>query len=133
MKFEVKTQNDDRSKSFLSSFYVFSLISLIIILSNISYKLGTISRHYEINYLCKLLSIENSALNLKKLSKSFINKFLALINALANSKLFSGLTRNFLSLIKHSTSPTSVEIFKIPFAIVSPITFGKDSPKLERT
>ena len=69
MKFEVKTQNDDRSKSFLSSFYVFSLISLIIILSNISYKLGTISRHYEINYLCKILRLERSTSNFKKLSK----------------------------------------------------------------
>ena len=69
MKFEVKTQNDDLSKSSFSAFLAFGTISLIIILSNISIKLGTISRNYEINYLCKLITIEKTSLNFKKLSK----------------------------------------------------------------
>ena len=69
MKFEVKTQNDDYSKSFVTFFLAFCLISLLVILSNISIKLGRISRHYEINYLCKLLIIDKSSLNFKKLSK----------------------------------------------------------------
>ena len=69
MKFEVKTQNDDLSKSSFSAFLAFATISLIIILSNISIKLGTISRNYEINYLCKLITIEKTSLNFKKLSK----------------------------------------------------------------
>tara|TARA_Y100000991_G_C21753074_1_gene255494 strand:+ start:104 stop:370 length:267 start_codon:yes stop_codon:yes gene_type:complete len=69
MKFEVKTQNEDSSRSPLSFFLSFALLSFIVIFSNISYKLGVISRHYEINYLCKVLIIEKSAFNFKKLSK----------------------------------------------------------------
>ena len=69
MKFEVKTQKDDLFKSSFSFFLSFSLLSIIIILANFSIKLGTISRHYEINYLCKSLIIERSSINFKKLSK----------------------------------------------------------------
>ena len=69
MKFEVKTQNDDPWKSTFSFLLFITLLSFIVILSNISIKLGVISRHYEINYLCNLLTIEKSSLNFKKLSK----------------------------------------------------------------
>ena len=69
MKFEVKTQNDDLWKSSFSFLLSMALLSFIIVLSNISIKLGAISRHYEINYLCNLLTIEKSSLNFKKLSK----------------------------------------------------------------
>ena len=69
MKFEVKTQNDALSNSFSSVLLAFASFFLIIILSNISIKLGSISRHYEIKYRCNLLTIEKSLLNFKKLSK----------------------------------------------------------------
>ena len=69
MKLEFKTHKDDNSQYFSSVFFTFVIISLIIILSNLSIKLGNISRHYEINYLCKLLIIDKSSLNFKKLSK----------------------------------------------------------------
>ena len=69
MKFEVKTQNDDPFKSSFSFLLFLALLSFIVILSNISIKVGAISRHYEINYLCNLLTIEKSSLNFKKLSK----------------------------------------------------------------
>ena len=69
MKFEVKTQNDDRLKSSFSVFFAVILLSFIVFLSNIAINLGKISRHYEINYLCKLLIIEKSSSNFKKLSK----------------------------------------------------------------
>ena len=69
MKFEVKTQNDDLWKSSFSFLLIFALLSFIVIVSNVSIKLGTISRHYEINYLCNLLKIEKSTMNFKKLSK----------------------------------------------------------------
>ena len=69
MKFEVKTQNDDLRKPSFSILLAFALLSFIVILSNISIKLGTISRYYEINYLCNILTIEKSSLNFKKLSK----------------------------------------------------------------
>ena len=68
MKFEVKTQNDDFSKPSLILFLAFAIFSLIIILTNISIKLGQISRNFEIEYLCKLILIEKTSLNFKKLS-----------------------------------------------------------------
>ena len=68
MKFEVKTQNHDLSKTSLTVFIAFATFSLIIILTNISIKLGQISRNYEIKYLCKLILIEKTSLNFKKLS-----------------------------------------------------------------
>ena len=69
MRFEIKTQNDDFSKSFFPLYVTFIILSFIVIFSNISIKLGTISKHYEINYFCKLLIIEKSSSNFKKLSK----------------------------------------------------------------
>ena len=69
MKFEVKTQNDDLWKSSFSLLLSIALCSFIVVLSNISIKLGAISRYYEMKYLCNLLTIEKSSLNFKKLSK----------------------------------------------------------------
>ena len=69
MKFEVKTQNDDLWKSSFSVLLSIALFSFIVVLSNISIKLGAISRNYEIKYLCNLLIIEKSSLHFKKLSK----------------------------------------------------------------
>ena len=69
MRFEVKTQNDDFSKSSFSLYLAFVFLSFIIILGNLSVKLGTIAKHYEVNYRCKLLLIEKSSSNFKKLSK----------------------------------------------------------------
>ena len=69
MKFEVKTQNEDLWKSSFSVLLSIALFSFLIVLSNISIKLGAISRHYEMKYLCNLRTIEKSSLNFKKLSK----------------------------------------------------------------
>jgi len=69
MKFEVKTQNEDLWKSSFSFLVSIALFSFIVVLSNISIKLGAISRHYEIKYICNLLIIEKSSLDFKKLSK----------------------------------------------------------------
>jgi len=69
MKFEVKTQNDDLWNSSLSFLLIFALLSFIVILSNVSIKLGTISKYHEINYICRLLTVEKSSINFKKLSK----------------------------------------------------------------
>ncbi len=69
MKFEVKTEKDDLSKSSIFFFLSIVITTLIVILTNISIKLGTISRNYEINYLCKLILIEKTSSNFNKLSK----------------------------------------------------------------
>ena len=69
MKFELKTENENYSKSFSNLFKIFSILALIIISSDISLKLKIISRHYQIDYRCRLLSIEKSKSNFMKLSK----------------------------------------------------------------
>ena len=69
MKLELKTENDYFSKEILSVFLIFISIFLIVIISNISLKLGVISRDYEINYLCRLLTVDKSSSIFRKLSK----------------------------------------------------------------
>ena len=69
MKFELKTENDNYSKSFLNIFRTFSILSVIIIFCDIAIKLGSISRIYQIEYNCKLLSVEKTKSNFKKLSR----------------------------------------------------------------
>ena len=69
MKFELKTENEDFSKSFSYIFRNVSILALIIILCDVSLKLGIISRYYQIDYKCKLLSVEKSKSNFKKISK----------------------------------------------------------------
>ena len=68
MKFELKTENEKFSKLFLYFFGVVCISTLIIILCDVALKLGIISRHYEIDYTCKLLSIDKAPNNFKKLS-----------------------------------------------------------------
>ena len=68
MKFELNTQNENYSNSFLQVLRIFFKIAIVIIFCDIAFKLGTISRHYQIEYNCKLLSVEKSKPNFKKLS-----------------------------------------------------------------
>ena len=69
MRFELKTENENYSKLFLHFLSIFFIFTLIIILSNVAIKLGIISRHYQIEYNCKLLSVEKSKPNFNKLSR----------------------------------------------------------------
>ena len=69
MKFELKTENENYSKSFFQIFRAVFFLSLIIIFSDVAIKLGIISRHYQIEYNCRLLSVEKSKSNFKKLSR----------------------------------------------------------------
>jgi len=69
MKFELKTENEKYSNSFSNVIRTIFFISFIIIFCDFSLKLGNISRHYQINYNCKLLSIEKSKPHFKKLSR----------------------------------------------------------------
>ena len=71
MKLEFKTENEYFSKSFSFFFRIFFILSLIIILFDVGLKLGIISRHYQIYYNCRLLSVEKSKSNFKKLSRIF--------------------------------------------------------------
>ncbi len=69
MKFEVKTDNENYSNSFLNVFRVASILGLIIIFSDFTLKLGTISRNYQIQYNCRLLAVSKSKSYFKKLSR----------------------------------------------------------------
>ena len=71
MKFELKTEkdNDNKSKSFLILFKIIFSIAIIIPLFDAALKLGFISRYYQIENSCNILSVDKSASNFKKLSK----------------------------------------------------------------
>ena len=69
MKFELKTENQNHSKSISQFFGIVFFITLIIILCDIALKLGIISRNHIIEYNCKLLSVEKSKPHFKKLSR----------------------------------------------------------------
>jgi len=69
MKFELKTEKENYSKSFLQFFGIFFFLTLIITLCDAALKLGIISRNHQIEYNCRLLSVEKSKPHFKKLSK----------------------------------------------------------------
>ena len=69
MKFELKTEKENYSKSFSHFFVLFFFLSLILILCDITLKLGIISKNNNIEYNCRLLSVEKSKSNFKNLSR----------------------------------------------------------------
>ena len=69
MKFELKTENENYSKSISQFFGIVFFIILIIILSDVALKLRIISRNHIIEYNCRLLSVEKSKPHFKKLSR----------------------------------------------------------------
>ena len=69
MKFELKTENENYSKSISQFLGIVFLITLIIILCDVALKLGIISRNHKIEYNCRLLSVEKSKPYFKKLSR----------------------------------------------------------------
>ncbi len=68
MKFELKTENEEYRQSFLNVLKTVFILALIIIFCDGAVKLGIISRHYQINYNCRLLSVDKSTSNFRKLS-----------------------------------------------------------------
>ena len=69
MKFELKTEKENYSKSFSNFFILFFFLTLILILCDVALKLGSISRNHKIEYNCRLLSVEKSKIHFKKLYK----------------------------------------------------------------
>ena len=67
MKFELNTEN--YSRSFSQVFKNVFILLLIIIFFDIGLKLRIISRYYQIEYKCRLLSVDKSSSNFKNLSK----------------------------------------------------------------
>ena len=69
MKFELKTENENYLKSFSYIFKIFFILLVTTIFCNIALKLAIISRNYQIDYNCRLLTVEKSKSNFEKLSK----------------------------------------------------------------
>ena len=69
MKFELKTEKENYSKSFLQFLNIIFFLTLIIILCDVALKLRIISRNHKIEYNCRLLSVEKSKTHFKKLSR----------------------------------------------------------------
>ena len=69
MKFELKTENDNYSKSFSQFFGIVFFLTLIISLCDVAIKLGIISRNHKIEYNCRLLAVEKSKPHFKNLSR----------------------------------------------------------------
>ncbi len=66
MKFELKTENYSNSFSHFLRYVL--ILALIIIFCDVALKLGIISRNYQIEHKCRLLSLEKSKSNFRKLS-----------------------------------------------------------------
>ena len=71
MKLELKTENESYAKSFSHLFSMVSILALLIISCNVAIKLGIISRNHQIEYNCRLLTVEKSKPQFKKLSRLF--------------------------------------------------------------
>ena len=68
MKFELKSENENHFKSFSNILKLAFFLALIILFSDVALKLRIISRHYQIEYNCNLLSVDKSKANFEKLS-----------------------------------------------------------------
>ena len=68
MKFELKTEKENYLKSFSQFIVIVFSLTLIIILCDVAIKLGFISKNHQIEYNCRLLSVEKSKPHFKKLS-----------------------------------------------------------------
>ena len=69
MKFELKTDTENHSKSFSNVLRIFFKLALIIIFCDVALKFGYISRNYQIEFNCRRLTVEKSNTTFKKLSR----------------------------------------------------------------
>ena len=66
-------ENENYSKTFSYIFRTISFLAIIIVLCDISIKLGIIKRHYQSEYKCRLLLIEKSKSIYAKILLYFIS------------------------------------------------------------
>ena len=69
MRLEVKTDNQIFLNRISSVLVLSGILFFAAVFVNISLKISTISKYYQINYRCKLLFVEKSSFNFKKLSR----------------------------------------------------------------
>ena len=69
MKFEIKTDQNRFSDKLSLSLAISIITFFAILFANISFNLNKLTSYYEINYLCRLILVDKSQSNFKKLSK----------------------------------------------------------------
>mgnify|MGYP001191034525 CR=1 FL=1 len=69
MRFEIKTDQNRFSEKFSSLIGISIIAFFTIIFINIALNINKLTNYYEINYLCKLILVDKSQSNFKKLSK----------------------------------------------------------------
>ena len=69
MKFEIKTDQNRFSDKFSLSLAISIITFFAVIFTNISFNLNKLTSYYEINYLCRLILVDKSQRNFKKLYK----------------------------------------------------------------
>ena len=69
MKFEIKTDQNRFTDKFSLSLVISIITFFAVLFTNISFKLNKLTSYYEINYLCRLILVDKSQSNFKKLSK----------------------------------------------------------------
>jgi len=69
MKFEIKTDQNRFSDKLSLSLAITVITFFAILLGNISFNLVKLTKYYEINYFCRLILVDKSQSNFKKLFK----------------------------------------------------------------
>jgi len=69
MKFEIKTDQNRFSDRLSLSLAISVITFFAILFTNISFNLNKLTSYFEINYLCRLILVDKSQNNFKKLSK----------------------------------------------------------------
>tara|TARA_Y100001980_G_C14290382_1_gene121597 strand:- start:120 stop:386 length:267 start_codon:yes stop_codon:yes gene_type:complete len=69
MKFEIKTDQNRFSDKLSLSVAIAMIAFFAIIFTNILLSINKLTSYYEINYLCRLIIVDKSQSNFKKLSK----------------------------------------------------------------
>ena len=68
MRFEIKTDQNRFSDKLSLTFAISIITFFAIIFTNISLNINKLTSYYEINYLCRLILVDKSESNFKKLS-----------------------------------------------------------------
>ena len=69
MKFEIKTDQNRFLDKLSLSLAISTITFFALLFTNISFALNKLTSYYEINYLCRLILVDKSQSNFKKLSK----------------------------------------------------------------
>ena len=69
MRFEIKTDQNRFSEKLSLSLAISIITFFAILFTNISVNIYKLTRYYEINYLCRLILVDKSQSNFKKLSQ----------------------------------------------------------------